>query len=462
MKNSRRDFLQKSCFALGASALASSMSRFGMVNAMAAEPMVQSSGYKALVCVFLFGGNDGNNMVIPYETTEYNAYAAIRGQSTSGGIGIPQASLLQIAAPSHSRRFGLHPNLPELKTLYDQGKMAVLCNTGTLVQPLTKMEYQTGAPRPYNLFSHDDQQAQWQTSIADHESRTGWGGRLADVALPLNGAETFPMITSVAGVNLLVTGQQTKPLAIPQSGSFGLNGFSSSAASTARYNALQQILTYDRSTALVNASSDTLGQAISNSAVLNPIITNTSSAIAPLFSSLNTSIARQLFQVAKVIEGRATLRLNRQIFFVSLGGFDTHNGQLNTQQSLFSQLAPALKAFYDATVQLGVGSQVTTFTLSDFGRTLKPASGGGTDHAWGNHHFVIGGGVQGGNFYGQFPTHTLAGPNDVSNEGRWLPTTSVDQYAATLAQWFGISPSSLPAIFPNINHFPTNNLGFMG
>lgn len=462
MQNSRRDFLRHGCYALGASALSESLGRFGLVNALAATPTAAQAGnYKALVCLFLFGGNDGNNTVMPFETTEYNTYAGVRGQSSAGGLGIPQANLLQITAPSHSRRFGLHPALPELQTIYNAGKLAVLCNVGTLVEPLTKTQLQWGGARPRNLFSHDDQQAQWQTALADREVRTGWGGRLADAARPLNGAENFPPVTSVAGVNLFVTGAQAKPLAIPQTGSFGLSGFGSSTAQTARYNALQQILTQDRTAALVNAASDTMQQAVANSATLNPIITNAASTIAPLFANLNTSIARQFFQVAKVIEGRASLRLNRQIFFVSLGGFDTHNGQISAQQSLFQQLSPALKAFYDATVQLGVANQVTTFTLSDFGRTMKPASGGGTDHAWGNHHFIMGGQVRGGDFYGRYPTLNLEGPDDVSREGRWLPTTSVEQYASTLARWFGVAPSDLPTIFPNLHRFATDDLGFI-
>ena len=463
MNQSRRKFLQHSCLTLGATALASSVERFGLINAMAQT----ATDYKALVCVFLFGGNDGNNMVVPYDLndpTQYPAYAAVRGQSTSGGIGIPQASLLPVVAPSHSRQFGLHPNLTEMQALYNQSKLAVLCNVGTLVQPTTKSQFQSGTGLPFNLFSHDDQQNQWQTALSNTESRTGWGGRLADVIRTLNGSVPIPAVTSVAGLNLFVTGAQTQPLSIPQSGTFGLSGGTgNSTASTARYNALQQILTYDRSAALVNSASNTLQQAITNSNTLNPIITNASSAAAPFFSSLNTSISKQLFQVAKVIEGRATTNLKRQIFFVSLGGFDTHNGQVATQQSLFSQLSPALKAFYDATVQLGVADKVTTFTLSDFGRTFKPASGGGSDHAWGNHHLIMGGAVRGGDFYGTFPRLTLSGPDDVTNEGRWLPTTSVDQYAATLARWFGLTQASdLATVFPNLSHFTSPYLNFLG
>lgn len=459
MKTSRRKFLQHSCHTLGAATLAASVERFGLMNALAAS--AAQTDYKALVCVFLFGGNDGNNMIIPYETSEYATYQTVRGQTTSGGLGIPLANLLQVTAPSHSRRFGFHPNMTGLQTIYNANKLAVLCNTGTLVQPLTKSEYQANAPRPQNLFSHDDQQLQWQCAISDQFSRSGWGGRLADATKFLNGTEPFPLLTSVAGINLFVTGNQARPISIPQSGTFGLSGFGSSTVSQARLSALQQILTFDRQATLVNAASETMSSAITNSTILNPIITNANSTVAPLFSSLNTSLSRQLFQVAKILEGRATLRLNRQIFFVSLGGFDTHNNQVNDQGNLFTQLSQAMKAFYDATVQLGIADKVTTFTLSDFGRTFKPASGGGTDHAWGNHHVVLGGAVNGGNFYGQFPTLTLGGINDISNEGRWLPTTSVDQYGATLAQWFGVPAGDLATVFPNLSRFSTNNLGFM-
>jgi uncharacterized protein (DUF1501 family) len=202
-------------------------------------------------------------------------------------------------------------------------------------------------------------------------------------------------------------------------------------------------------------------QALQLSATVNPILANTNSTVAPLFAGLTTNTSKQLYQVAKLIEARAMTGAKRQIFFVQLGSFDTHNDQVNRQQNLFAELDAALKAFYDATVALGVGSQVTTFTLSDFGRTLQPASGGGTDHAWGSHHFIISDAVQGGALYGQYPQLVLAGPNDAEFEGRWIPTTAVDQYGATLAQWFGVAPAQLAAVFPNLGKFATGDLGFL-
>ena len=226
--------------------------------------------------------------------------------------------------------------------------------------------------------------------------------------------------------------------------------------------ALQQLLAIDRDNLFVGSASDIAGSAIDLSATVSPIISNGSSSIQGLFAGQNNSISQQLLAVAKLIEARNSIGIKRQIFFVSLGGFDTHTNEINTQKSLFDQLSPALKTFYDATVQLGVANNVTSFTLSDFGRTFKPAAGQGSDHAWGNHQLVIGGAVKGGDFYGKYPTLQLSGPDDVTAEGRWLPTTAVDQYAATLATWFGLPAADLAAVLPTIGQFPTSDLGFMG
>ena len=268
-------------------------------------------------------------------------------------------------------------------------------------------------------------------------------------------------MTSLDGSVLFTTGQATTPLAIPTSGSFALAGYSASAANTARLAAVKQLLAADSYNVLVAEASDISSQGLNLSTTVNPILANANSTVAPLFANLKTGTANQLFQVAKMIEARAATGAQRQIFFVSLGSFDTHGDQLNRQQALFAELSPALKAFYDATAALGVGSQVTTFTLSDFGRTFQPASGGGTDHAWGNHHFIIGDAVHGGAFYGQYPQLTLGGPSDAETEGRWLPTTSVDQYGATLAKWFGVTPADLGVVFPHLDNFAVSDLGFV-
>lgn len=453
MNVNRRNTLK----ALSAGAFVSGLNGFTLPFAHA---QAVPSDYKALVCIFLFGGNDGNNMIIPADAAGYASYSAIRGADS--GINIAQSELLTFKPGNSSSTFGFHPALSAIHPLFGQGKLAVLANAGPLLAPTTKAQYLAGNNRPDQLFSHSDQQAQWQSSISDQAARTGWGGRLADAIASLNGTSTFPVITSVAGSTLYATGNIQSPLAIPASGSFGLTGLTSADSMTqGRAAALNALLQQGKDHLLVKAAAEQTEQAIALSAKVNPIIAASNSTIAGLFSTGNNSLATQLLQVAKLIEARGTIGLSRQIFFVSLGGFDTHNNQLNTQQTLLAGVGAAMKSFYDATVALGVAEKVTTFTLSDFGRTFQPAAGGGSDHAWGNHQLIMGGAVKGGAMFGTFPTLQLGGNDDVSNEGRWLPTTSVDQYAATLASWFGVPATQLATVAPNINSFPVKNLGFL-
>jgi uncharacterized protein (DUF1501 family) len=450
----RRTFLRN----LGAVSSFGLVARLDLLNFVAAANAQAAADYKALVCVFMFGGNDGNNTVIPIDSAGYAQYNAVR--PASSGINLAQASLLPIQPVNLGTPFGLHPALPELQTLFAQRKLAILANVGTLVQPITKTQYNAGI-RPDALYSHADQQAQWQSSISDAASATGWGGRIADKVTALNAASGFPVITSLDGTVLFTTGVATAPLSVPVSGSFALAGYSGTAVSNARLAAVRQLLAQPSGNVLVTGADNIGTQALQLSGTVNPILANTNSTAAPIFAPLNSSIASQFFQVAKMIEARAATGASRQIFFVQLGSFDTHGDQLNRQQNLFADLSPALKAFYDATVALGVAGQVTTFTLSDFGRTFQPASGGGTDHAWGSHHFIIGDSVKGGAFYGQYPQLVLGGPSDAETEGRWLPTTAVDQYGATLASWFGVTSSDLGAVFPNLAEFAASDLGFM-
>jgi uncharacterized protein (DUF1501 family) len=436
--------------------------RFSLINLLA-----QGSDYKALVCVFLAGGNDGNNMVVPITTTEYNAYAAAR---SSSGLGIPRDSLLPITPLSIGNPFGLHPSLVELQGLWAEQKLSVVCNVGPLVQPITREQYQSGAPRPYQLFSHSDQVAQWQTSIADRVSQTGWGGRTAD-RFALHGSG-FPMITALSG-GIFTRGQTSSPLSIASAPTalnqvLVLNGFGTAADEVARRTSLELIRTLDHDSALVGSASRTTQQAVDIGRTLSSDVD-----LATVFP--NTTLGNQLKQVAKVIKANSTLPalgLNRQIFFCQLGGFDTHQNQVSNHSSLLSQASQAIRAFYDGTIELGLDRQITTFTLSDFGRTLQPAGSGanvvGSDHAWGNHHLVVGGAVRGGDFYGVpgpngsvFPELRLSGPNDTDNRGRWIPTASVEQYAATLASWYGVNGGDIPIVFPNIGRFPTTDLGFM-
>ena len=470
MSPSRRDFLRHStCALISAAALSGSLKRFGMINALAQSAV---SDYKALVCIFLSGGNDGNNTVIPYD--DYNnpgGYNAVRGASQ---LAIPQASLLQISPISTGgRKFGLHPGMVEMQTLFNQQKLAILCNVGTLNEPLTKTVYQSSpSKRPYQLFSHSDQVTQQQTSVSNLPGDTGWGGRTSDIMFGINGNAPLPMVVSLAGTSLFTTGADTRPLAISPAPALlsqvlVLNGYSFTSQTDARSRAFDQIRVLDNDHSLLKASSDVLNQALVTSQALS---NSASFEVTTAFPA--TTLGNQLKQIARLIkanQAQPALSLKRQIFFCSLGGFDHHSGQLNGQNALLAQVSQALKAFYDETVAQGISSQVTTFTLSDFGRTLQPAGSGagavGSDHAWGNHALILGGAVRGGDFYGAYPTLALGGPDDTDSgsnpRGRWIPTTSIDQYGATLARWFGLSSSQVSTVFPFIGRFATSDLGFL-
>ncbi|HZI86263.1 MAG TPA: DUF1501 domain-containing protein [Pyrinomonadaceae bacterium] len=464
MPTTRRDFLRTSACALGSMALASSLESFGTVHALTPQA---AADYKALVCIFLNGGNDGNNMFVSLE--QYASYAAARGVD----LAIPQAQLLPVS-PTGGGSFGFHPNMPEMRDLFNQGRLAVVCNNGPLVEPLTRTTYQNGtAKKPLQLFSHSDQVGLFQTAIANVVAQTGWGGRISDLTRSLNGSATFPQNISIAGINLLLTGVDTRQLAVADSGTslanvLQLNNGAGSSASdnAARTASFNELRTLDNHYKLVKAASDTRSSAIQTDIAL--------STVNPVLSTVfpNTSLGRQLLQIARLIKActdpTAGINMKRQIFFAQIGGFDTHSGQIAGQGALMTQLSQAMKAFYDATVELGRQNEVTTFTLSDFSRTLQPSgtgTGAGSDHAWGNNHLILGGAVAGNTLYGTYPTLALGGPNDTdggsSPRGRWIPTTSVEQYAATLATWYGLAPTDLPAVFPLIGRFPTANLGFV-
>lgn len=444
---SRREFLKKTCCTAAAGFTAASFSRFGVLNAMAQA----ASDYKALVCVFLFGGNDANNLVIPTGVTEYANY-----QRNRATLALPQNSLLPIVPPSAGAPFGLHPRMVEFQALFNSQHAAILANVGTLIAPTTRANL-NGASLPHNLFSHEDQQGQMQTATFDANAQTGWAGRTADKVQALAGS-SFPMIISLAGQSVFCQGISTTPLA--SSGGAGqlLAGFSGSANSNARFAALQNLLTFDTGISLIQSASAATNSALQQGRVLADALAS-GSTLATAFP--NTDIANQLKQVAQIIQVRGALGLQRQIFFVSLGGFDTHSDQLAQQDRLYTQLSQALGAFYQATVEIGIGSQVTAFTLSDFGRTLLPDSNAGSDHAWGSHHLIVGGAVKGGDLYGTFPTLAPGGPDDIGDEGRWIPTTSLDQYGATLASWFGVQNADLPSVFPNIGNFTNPTLPFL-
>jgi uncharacterized protein (DUF1501 family) len=469
MTVTRREALCRSVGAFGAAVLA--FERFGLLDAFA-----QSADYKALVCIFLFGGNDSGNMVIPYD--DYATYAAAREGS---GLAIPRSSLLQIDVPSVGSQFGLHPSLTGLHALWGQGRAAVVCNVGPLVEPTDRDSYRNRLVRiPPNLFSHSDQQNQWQTSVSEGTGSTGWGGRTAD-RLGSSNTTGFPPVTSTAGTPIFTTGSVERPLAIAAAptrldAALRLDGFPNPPDNDARYVATQNLLLLDQDKTLVRGASRVTREAVEVERALRAA---GDPAVPPFPLNPRTSLGNQLEQVAKLISLRSVLGMSRQIFFCSLGGFDTHSAQVvggnpagGTHANLLLQVSDAMSAFYDATVALQVASQVVTFTLSDFARTHVPNGNLGTDHAWGSHQFVLGGSVRGGEFYGVagpngtvFPTLAPNGPDDTDEggnaRGRWIPTTAIDQYGATLASWFGVSGADLPAVFPNIGRFGPTTLGFL-
>jgi len=453
----RRRFIGRACAAVGATGMLSALAQLRMIGAMAAD--TAPTDYKALVCLFLYGGNDSNNLLVPIDNTSYGLYSAARTV-----LALPQSSLLPITPKTYSdgRLWGLHPSLVEVQSLFGAGQLALLANTGTLVQPVTLPQYQAGtAALPSQLFSHADQQVQWQSSISDMPFTTGWGGRLADIVNALNSNPKISMSVSVAGQNSFQVGNTVSQFAVNPSGAVTLSGVGTSGLSGTRYNAQQAILSMQEQNLFEAAFGGATVGAVTDSALLNTIL-KAAPALTTTFPS--TSIASQMQMIAKMIGAAPQLGLTRQVFFASLGGFDLHSDQLTPHATLFTQLSQALNAFSSATVELGVQSQVTTFTASDFSRTFNTngTSDGtaGSDHGWGSHHLIMGGAVAGGDIYGQVPLLELGGPED-TGRGRWIPTTSVDEYAATLATWFGVSASSLPTVLPNIGRFASTNLGFM-
>ena len=465
LSRARRRFLMGS----GAT-LAGALGAGSLANLLLHGKPAYAADYKALVCIFLYGGNDGMNTIVPNDSTRYDAYAAVRK-----GLAIPKANLVSLAGVS----YGLHPSLSALAGVWADGKLAPVFNVGPLFAPLTKAQYRAAAANsellPDNLFSHSDQQILWETGTTDSLARTGWGGRAAETLATVN-----PVI-SVAGTARFGSSTLQTPLVLPGPGStFGAYGLQASdtwAPQVARKAAIDALYAQAQDVALGDAYTAAQRNAFAMSERLGTLVktkpgdANAVAAIDAAFASITMSgkitsgLGNQLYQLAKLIAGNATVQGNRQLFFASMGGFDTHASQLVTgspldgnHARLLKELGDALAAFYTAMKSLGLDGSVTTFTQSDFGRTFAPNNSTGTDHAWGNQHLVMGGAVKGGTTYGTYPELVLGGNDDVGKDawelqGRWIPTTAVDQYAATLLGWFGASEPQLDAVLPNLVNF---------
>lgn len=467
---SRRDFIRHAaCAALGTLASSHMIRDLRFMNA--AAQLSGPTDYKALICIFLAGGNDANNLIVPSLPSEYDNYAAIRGAT----LAIPRGNLLLLDgshAPINSdgHEYGLHPTCAGLRTLFGEGKLALLLNAGTLMYPITATQYRNrSVPVPPQLFSHSDQIQQWQTSILDQPTRTGWGGRMADLINSVQPDAKISLSVTLAGANTFEVGNIVSQYAISTSGAVSLTGVTG-----ARLQAMKDVLGLSYPNLQEQAYSTVMAHSIAASELLNAAIAPSASTVwnTPFPTSF---LGQQLRMVARVIAAREALGMKRQIFFCQAGGYDTHANQTSAQDvttgahaNLLGELSNSMFAFQRALEQIAttfpgedgtLGGKVTSFTASDFGRTF-PTNGSGSDHGWGSHHLIMGGAVQGRRTYGTFPVHTVNGPDDTST-GRWIPRISVDQYSATLAKWFGVSPSDMPSVFPNIGRFETSDLGFM-
>ena len=460
MTTNRRQFLKRTGALTGA-AMAGTFGRLGIESASAQTV----TDYKALVCLFKFGGADSNNMIVP--DTDYAQYGLIR--TAASQVALTQAEILKFtAARQGGKSFGFHPSLALLKELYDLGKLAVVANAGTLLAPIDMAQYKAGTMRPPNLFSHSDQQMLWQGLLPGDIVRSGWGGRLADKLVAKNAGQKVPTMVSVSGTQIFNSGRTTVPFVVPTSGGVLLSGQGADAISTARYTALKTLLGTGGGNQLFDGASEILNDSLTSAEAANPYLTPTlPQIITDSFTIngtlVNTGLANQFKQIARLIEARAALGVKRQFFMVNIGGWDTHSNILTNQNNLFGQVGPAMRAFYNYTVNAGIANNVTTFTMSDFNRTFIGNQSLGTDHAYGGNYLVMGGAVKGGDMYGTYPTLVLKGPDDTGSNGAWLPTTGVDQIGGTLANWFGMPAADIDYAFPNLANWSAaqRNIGFV-
>ena len=455
MDISRRAFLSRaSALSIAGSATPFLMNLAAMGEAAAAT----ATDYKALVCVFLYGGNDYANTLVPYDAAQYASYTAQRASLAYSQSALAGTVLQPTTPLPGGAQYALAPELGKLLPVFNAGKMAVMLNLGTLVQPTTKAQYQANSVKlPPKLLSHNDQQSFWQASSPEGAA-SGWGGRIGDLLQSGNGTASLTCINP-SGNAVFLTGKSAIQYSVTPSGPIALNARNSLQGSAAAATLLQSLIggggvhqfealhgaIGKRALDLYAQVSSALGQAQATTTVFPPS------------ADPQSSLGAQLQMVAKLISVSSQLGAKRQVFFVSTGRYDTHDELATLHPTLLTNLADAMRAFYDTTVELGVSSQVTTFTGSDFGRALT-ANNDGTDHGWGSMHFVLGGAVSGKQYYGINPVLANGGPDDIG-QGRLIPTMAVDQYAATLANWFGVAASDLPTVVPSITNYAGSALG---
>ncbi len=460
-KISRRQFIgQANCAAVGTASLLSSLLSLRLTAGAASAS--NFTDYKALVCLFLNGGNDSFNMLVPRQQSAYNEYEQVRGGVGGTGLAIPRSDLHQItsslqntSAGAGYSNFGIHPDLPYLKTLYDQGDLAFVSNVGSLIEPTSLVQYNDGSkPKPEGLFSHPDHQIHWQTLVPQVRGSApkGWGGRMAEVMSHANQQSNIAMNISLSGANVLQSGTSTVPYITDPGGVVELSNYGQDPTlALAVDDILGQHYQSIYSKTLAHANRNSIDASVAFKSALDSL----STPFDPSVISGETQTYKRLSMVSKIMEARTALSMNRQIFFVERGGWDHHNELLTPQSNLFIELNEAIEIFWTAIQSMGLQNNVVLYTASDFGRTLT-SNGSGSDHAWGGNHFIISGSANGGEIYGEYPDLALNNSSTDLGRGRILPTTSVDSYMAELAYWYGVPNSEISTVIPNINNFSSS------
>jgi uncharacterized protein (DUF1501 family) len=460
-KISRRQFIgQANCAAVGTASLLSSLLSLRLTAGAASASNL--TDYKALVCLFLNGGNDSYNMLIPRQQSAYNEYEQVRGGVGGTGLAIPRSDLHQITSSLQNTSagagysdFGIHPDLPYLKTLYDQGDLAFVSNVGSLIEPTSLVQYNDGSkPKPEGLFSHPDHQIHWQTLVPQVRGSApkGWGGRMAEVMSHANQQSNIAMNISLSGANVLQSGTTTVPYMTDPGGVVELKNYGQDPTlQLAVDDILGQHYQSIYSKTLAHANRNSIDASVAFKSALDSL----STPFDPSVISGETQTYKRLSMVSKIMEARTALSMNRQIFFVERGGWDHHNELLEPQSNLFIELNEAIEIFWTAIQSMGLQNNVVLYTASDFGRTLT-SNGSGSDHAWGGNHFIISGSANGGEIYGEYPDLALNNSSTDLGRGRILPTTSVDSYMAELAYWYGVPNSEISTVIPNINNFSSS------